>query len=177
VRSTANDNKERSSLVTEHPAQQLAAQAAEAAAALQEFLNPLRKFNYPGVDDWPRDLTSSETAALLQQVRAAIDDLGACAESIAGKAAYEGPPRQHLREAGRLTGQATLEIQAAQTALGPSSSKPGSRAQPQPAARDFPAASSHSQQAGLATPPLAPGTPGRAPRRPEAGSRPDPPSR
>ena len=82
--------------MTEHPAQQFAAQAAEAAEALQEFLNPLRDFNYPGVDNWPRELTSNETADLLRQVHAAIIDLGTCVEAIAGKAAYEGPPRQHL---------------------------------------------------------------------------------
>jgi hypothetical protein len=158
--------------MTEHPAQQFAAQAAEAAAALQEFLNPLRDYKFPGADNWPRDLTDSETAALLRQVHAAIGDLGVCVEAIAGQAAYEGPPRQHLREAGGLMQQASTEIQAARTALGTPGGQPGPGVQPRLAARDFPAAARHVQPGGPAASPPAPGATDPALRRPGTSPRP-----
>jgi len=157
--------------MTEHPAQQFAAQAAEAAGALQEFLNPLRDFNYPGDDNWPRDLTDRETAEVLRQVHGAIEDLGACLEAIAGNAAYEGPPRQHLHEAGRLTDQVSAEIQAARTALGSPTGQPGAQTQPRLAARDFPAVRL-GQPGSLAASPSPPGTDDPVLRRPGAGPRP-----
>lgn len=158
--------------MTEHPAQQFAAQAAEAAEALQEFLNPLRDFNYPGDGNWPRELTSNETADLLRQVHAAIVDLGTCVEAIAGKAAYEGPPRQHLREAGRLTEQASTEIQAARTAVDSPGGHPSPQAQPRLAARDFPATARHVQPGGPAASGPAPGTTDPILRRPGTSPRP-----
>ena len=158
--------------MTEHPAQQLAAQAAEAADALQEFLSPLRNFNHLAVDNWPRDLTNRETADVLRQLHGAIEDLGACVEAIAGNAAYEGPPRQHLYQAGRLTLQASAEILAAQTTPGPPSRQPGSQAQPQLAARDFPATARHVQPGDAAPSSPAPGTTDPALDRPASSPRP-----
>jgi hypothetical protein len=160
--------------VTEHPVKQFAAQAVEAAEALLEFLNPLRDFNFPGAS-WPRDLTTSETTALLRQVHAAIDDLGACVEAISGKTGYEGPPRQHLREAGRLTAQASLEIQSAQAALAAPSSQSGPPAEPRLAARDFPAAAHPVQPGSPAASRPSPGMTDAVLRRGDTSSRPQNP--
>jgi hypothetical protein len=158
--------------MTDHPAHQLASQAADAAEGLHEFLSPVRDFVYPGAS-FPRDLTDSERAALLPQLLQTLDYLGGCAEAIAGAPEYEGTPRQHLYAAARLASQAGNEVQAAHKALGPRTGQPGTRAQPQLAARDFPQAAAPHPAAGIPTAhPPAPGTPAPAPPRRSNTSRP-----
>jgi hypothetical protein len=151
----------------QHPVKQLASQAAEAASGLAEFLDPLRDFNHPGVT-WPRDLTKGESTALLPQLRAALGDLGTCLEGIAAEPGSEGTPRDRLNEAGRLMMQAFLKIQEAESAL----ASPGdqSQAQPELAARSFPAARHHLPGTPVASPP-SPGGPDSAQRRAGPGSR------
>ena len=154
--------------MTEHPAKQLASQAAEAANQLSEFLSPLRDFNYPGIS-WPRDLTKSENAALLPQLRAALGDLGTCVEGVAAETGFEGTPRDRLNEAGRLMAQAFSKIREAESALG----TPGGQrqAQPQLAARDFPATTRHVRPGSPGASPSAPGATDPAQRR-AGGPRP-----